>query len=261
MLFHQPYNSVGNYSYNTNIWDNAEYKPHFHKNFELVYVISGEIHCTADDKSASLTAGDFALFLANEVHTLHSVGNSKCWIGVFSGDFVHAFEKQVKDKTGTGFVFRCEKSIENFLLLNLIKLERPPVYLLKACLYSVCNEYLQNIQLVERTGKNELLMRAIIDYIDQNYRNNISLSTMAERLGYNYHYLSKCFNKIFSVSFSDFLNSYRLDIALELLVETDKDISDIALESGFQSIRNFNSFFKSSTGTTPVKYRNEILSR
>lgn len=81
---------------------------------------------------------------------------------------------------------------------------------------------------------------------------------MSERLGYNYYYLSKCFHKIFSMSFTDFLNSYRLDAALSMLTETDKDITDIALESGFQSIRSFNEFFKKNIGTTPAKYRKFI---
>lgn len=255
MLFHQPHNSKGNYSYNTRIYDNVIWQPHFHKNFELIYVISGAVQCTAGEKSAVLAAGEFALILANEVHSLQTAGDSQCWIGVFSGDFVHAFEKKAQGKTGSGFVFRCEKSIEEFLKIHLINERQPPIFLLKACLYAACNEYEKNIQLSAQTGKNGLLMCSIVDYISQNYKNKISLSQMAERLGYNYHYLSKCFHKIFSMSFTDFLNSYRLDIALALLIETDKDITEIALESGFQSIRNFNEFFKSRTGTSPAKYR------
>jgi xylan 1,4-beta-xylosidase len=63
------------------------------------------------------------------------------------------------------------------------------------------------------------------------------------------------------MSFTEFLNSYRLDAALALLTETDKDITEIALESGFQSIRSFNEYFKSRIGTTPVKYRTGSAAR
>lgn len=255
MFCHQPLNSTGNYSYNMFVYDNVNITPHFHKNFELVYVISGKIYCTTGEKCATLAEGDFALFLSNEVHSIASIDDSKCWIGVFSGDFIHAFEKRARGNTGSHFVFRCEEDVQKFVEGCLLRSHQPSFYLLKACLYAVCNEYTKNIQLLPKTRKSDLMMQEIIDYIAENYNNKISLLDMSERLGYNYHYLSKCFHKIFSVSFTEFLNSYRLDAALTLLRETDKDIAEIALESGFQSIRSFNCIFKNRLGTTPMKYR------
>lgn len=255
MLFHQPHNSQGNYSYNATTYDGISFPLHFHKNFELIYVLSGSVRLTAGEKSADLSPGEFALCLSNEVHSLETLGHSRCWVGVFSEDFVHAFEKQARGMVGSGLAFRCEKSVEDFLVANLIAEAQPPVYLLKACLYAACSEYCRSIRLEPRTEKSSLLMRAIFDYITQNYRSKISLAMMAEALGYNYHYLSKCFHKIFAMSFTAFLNSYRLDMALSMLVETNKDITEIALESGFQSIRNFNEVFKARTGITPAQYR------
>ena len=74
-------------------------------------------------------------------------------------------------------------------------------------------------------------------------------------MGYNYYYLSKQFHKIFDMSFSDYVNMYRLEEALVLLTESDKDIIAVAMESGFQSVRSFNDFFLSKTGTTPSRFR------
>jgi len=92
MFYHQLHNSRSNYNYNAFFYNNIHYTPHFHQNFELLYVLSGKVQCTAGTKSAVVCAGEFALFLCNEVHSLHSDGDSRCWIGVFSGDFVHAFQ-------------------------------------------------------------------------------------------------------------------------------------------------------------------------
>ena len=255
MLFHQPHNSVGNYSYNAMIYTDVKWDSHFHKNFELIYVLSGKVRCIAGEHHAELAAGDFAMCLSNEVHSLCSIGSSQCWVGVFSGDFVHAFEKQTHGKQGSGLVFRCEKTVEEYLKANLITADTPSVYRLKSCLYAACDEYCKQIALKKCESRNSLLMRSITDYLSENYQNEISLSTMAERLGYNYHYLSKCFHRIFGMSFTRFLNSYRLDAALEMLTETDLSITDIALQSGFQSVRNFNDCFKLSIGTTPTRYR------
>lgn len=258
MLFHQPTNSQGNYSYNACIYNGESWEPHFHKNFELVYVCKGSLLCTADEKSETLYENEFALFLSNEIHTLTPSPNTVYWVGVFSGDFVHSFEKLCKEKTADKLKFTCNTSILEFLKANLITTEIPPIFVLKSCLYAVCNEYLNQVTLSKKDGKSFLQMQAIIDYISENYKNKISLSDIAEKLGYNYHYLSKKINKIFSMSFSDFLNLYRLETAIELLNETDLSITEVAIESGFQSIRSFNEIFKKHTGKNPAKYCSEI---
>ncbi len=255
MLYHQTHNSATNYAYNSYIYKKMNYKAHFHRNFEVIYVFEGKISCTVNEVNRIMNPGDFAMILPNEIHAVEMVGEGTSWIGVYSGDFIHAFEKKVRGNVGSDFVFRCESSVEEFLKLHLIKKEQPPIYLIKACLYALCNEYEKAIELSPRKDKKGILMIAITDYIAENYRNKISLSEMAEKVGYNYHYLSKCFHRIFAMSFSEFINMYRLDAALVMLTETDKDIIDIALESGFQSVRSFNDYFVSHVGTTPSKYR------
>ena len=252
----QTFNSISGLNYNNHVYtNNTVIYPNFHKNFELVFVCSGKMSFTVNNKTAVVSEGEYVLILPNQVHSFEPIGESIYWIGVFSGDFVHSFEKQTRNKIGADFVFRCEDSVHQFLLKNLINDEEISVYLLKACLYAVCCEYTRQIRLVEREGKNELLMHAITDYISQNFKNKITLADMAEHFGYNYHYLSRYFHQTFNISFTNLLSSYRLDAALQLLNETDMDITMIALESGFQSIRTFNDFFKSRLGVTPTEFR------
>lgn len=258
MLFlHQPENSRGNYSYNAYIYTATCWPLHFHRNFELIYVLHGSLSCTVDGRTEDMQAGDFALCLPSEIHAMIPEKETKYWVGVFSEDFVHAFAKEVRDMAGDGFVFRCSPSVEEFLLKNLLLPETPPVLMCKACLYAVCAEYAAKISLSPRKERGETMMRAIVDYITENYKNDISLDDMARALGYSYHYLSKCFHRIFSLSFTELLNSYRLDHALALLTETDREIADIAFESGFGSVRSFNAYFKSRIGTAPAAYRSE----
>lgn len=57
------------------------------------------------------------------------------------------------------------------------------------------------------------------------------------------------------MSFTNFLNIYRLETAIRLLEETDKKITDIALESGFQSVRSFNNSFNLKFGISPREYK------
>ncbi len=255
MLYHQPHNSQGNYAYNAYFYDNINYSPHFHKNFELIYVLSGQIVCQIDEKCGVVREGEFALCLSHEIHSLLSDGDSRCWIGVFSGDHVHAFEKRVANKAADRIAFTCRPEIHDMLLACLISKTAPPIHLLKACLYAVCHEFGQQMELRDKTEKSGMVMRAMTDFVAKNYRQKIGLADMARKLGYNYHYLSKLFHKSFHMSFSEFLNQYRLDAAMKMLIETDREIADIALESGFQSIRSFNEYFKARVQITPHQYR------
>lgn len=261
MLFHQPKNSRGNYNFNRSVYTDISFKPHFHKNFELVRVLKGQVRLTVGEKNRVLKPGQYGLVLSNEVHSLNSDGPSLCWVGVFSGDFVRAFESRVRGKEGDDFVFTCSREVESFVCAHLLEGEAECLYLTKASLYAVCSEYSRQVTLQPQSGKSGQFMRSVTDYIAENYRSKVGLTDLAETLGYNYHYLSKCFHKNFGMSFTEFLNSYRLDAALALLTETDKDITEIALESGFQSIRSFNEYFKSRIGTTPVKYRTGSAAR
>jgi len=258
MLFHQPENSLGNYSYNAYFYKNIDFNYHFHRNLELIYVISGKVECTVNGKTDILHEHEFGLCLSNEIHAYHSLGDSKTWVGVFSGDFVHAFEKQTKNKTGEHFKFQCRPEVENYLRGTLLTEDCPDTYILKSCLYAVCAEYCNHVTLEKLSTKSDVLMQTITDYIANHFQDKLDLGTLAEITGYDYCYISRYFRKIFRMSFTDYLNSYRLEYALVLLTETDKAITDIAYESGFQSIRNFNHVFKESVGMTPAQYRKQI---
>ena len=145
-----------------------------------------------------------------------------------------------------------------YLLQNFIKRELHDVFLIKACLYALCSEYLSQIRLTEPAEKKANLMSEVVEYIEENYKKNITLAVMAESLGYEYCYFSRIFNKLFAMNFTDYINVYRFNAACAMLTETDMSMTDIAYESGFQSIRSFNSIFKKLSGVTPREYRSAI---
>lgn len=255
MFFHQVWNSVGDHSYNAVFYENIFWDYHFHKNYELIYIIEGKVECIISDKTTILESGDFAICLSNEIHSYRSVGNSKTWVCVFSEDFVHSFDKVMQGKAGRDYRFRCSQPVMSYLKECLITEETPSLLRLKSCLYIICDEFLLHTELVDRHEKNLGLMNAISDYVSENYCQKMTLSQIAEQLGYNYCYLSKAFHKIFRMSFNSYVNTYRFSKACELLIETDTAVTDIAMESGFQSIRSFNEIFYQMAGVSPGKYR------
>ncbi len=254
-IFHQTHNSQSNYNYNIFIYDNVSYTHHFHKNYEIAYVLSGKALYSVNDKQQILEEGEFSLCLSNEIHSVKSLDNSKIWIGVFSEDFVHEFKKQIEGKTGSDFRFRCSESVREFLLQNLIINQPDDVLLIKSCLYALCSEYLKSVELVPRDNRRGVLMSDIAEYVEQNYKRNVTLKELSTYLGYDYCYLSKAFNRLFSMPFNDYINTYRTDHAISLLTNTNLTVTEITFESGFQSIRSFNYIFKKQTGLTPAEFR------
>ena len=260
MIFHQPDNSVGNHSYNAVIYARGtDWEMHFHQNLELIYAISGNLHCNIGNKEEVLGTEDFEMCLSNEIHSgpVHPDSDTVYWVGVFSEDFVPEFAAAVKGKVGEGSRFRCDGAMLPYLRQNLLREEAPDFYLLSSCLYAVCGMYLEQIPLTERHRNESSIMNFILDYIAENYRNRITLKTVADALGYDYFYFSRIFCSVFGMHFNDYLNTYRFNAAVSLLLKTNLPITQVALESGFQSIRTFNDVFRRKTGSAPAEYRKQ----
>ena len=132
------------------------------------------------------------------------------------------------------------------------------ISMLAACFNLVCSQFEKNVSLIERITLPTDLPARLLAFISEHYTEKISLSDVSLRLGYEYHYLSRCFNSCFGMSFRKCLNRYRLNHAKELLVSTEAEISEIALESGFQSIRSFNDEFVNDMGKSPRAFREEM---
>lgn len=253
IAFHQPFNSLSS-SYNRRIFTNDIWKPHFHKNLELIYVISGEVSCTLNNRSYILKKEEFGLCLPYDIHSYTPSEGSRYCVCVFSGDYVNSFLRRIQGKTGN-FIFKCSDNVRAFFLKQIIENKKASFLMQKACFYAICSEYADNAVMEKINTKKLSPMTKIVDYVSKNYKQNITLNEIAEMLGYDYHYTSRLFKSIFNMSFKDFLNTYRLDSAVILLHESDKKILDIAYESGFQSVRNLNSCFYKHFKLSPTDFK------
>lgn len=254
MIVHQEHNSLGNHSYNAFFYTNCEWFYHFHKNYEITYVLDGEVEMTLNGVKNTLKAGDYVLVLPYEFHSYHTPESSNVWIGVFSADFVGEFVKITKNKRASNSVFSCESEVHHFLEKYLIVTDMPDVFILKSALYAVCREFLKHADLYDITNEKDFIYD-IISYISTHFQQEITLTTIAETFGYEYHYLSRQFHHHFHMNFKQFLNIYRIEYARDQLLLTKNSITEIALNSGFQNMRTFNRVFLEQTGVTPSEYR------
>ena len=258
MLKCQLDNSQGNYRCNTCMYPqhNADqrFKLHFHKNPELHMVLEGEMQLTVNGITEILQAGDMALVLSNQLHTFLSPQSSKVLVVVFSEDYVPKFSADIRGSQGDHFGFTPEKTVWE-LALRYLPREDASVYIKKACLYAACSAYLDQVTLMPRSDKSDFLVGQMLNWISENYTEDITLRQLAQVFGYDYHYLSRLLTDEYGIHFRQLVNQYRIDEAIHLLESTDMPITQIALKSGFQNIRSFNHVFREYVGHTPREHR------
>lgn len=125
-------------------------------------------------------------------------------------------------------------------------------------------EYLKNLLDKLKVHQNELgnlkskRLRFMLQYIEENYDGNLSLSEMADSMRMDQSYLSKQFKSKVGVSFIQYVTKYRIDRAKELLKSTDMKQSEIATQVGLSNAQNFIRIFKKYEGITPGQYKNTI---
>lgn len=95
----------------------------------------------------------------------------------------------------------------------------------------------------------------VYKYVEQNFKDNISLSIISGISNLAPQSFCRLFKKRTGKSFVAYLNELRVKQACKYLAETDWTIAEIAYNSGFKTVSNFNKLFKSVTGSSPTIYK------
>jgi AraC-like DNA-binding protein len=106
-----------------------------------------------------------------------------------------------------------------------------------------------------KSPKIKELIQVSVNYIHNNYERDISLKDIAQYVFLSTSYFTRAFKEEMGISPISYLLKLRIERAKELLKETDKRISDIALSVGFSNQQRFNDIFKKYVKLTPLQYR------
>ncbi len=101
-------------------------------------------------------------------------------------------------------------------------------------------------------------IRPAVNHIQSHFVEPLSLEALASLCGMSRTYFCTLFKKTMGMNFGDYVEKIRVNRACMLLATSDLPVLDIALESGFSSLSNFNATFKSACGKTPSQYRREL---
>ncbi len=105
---------------------------------------------------------------------------------------------------------------------------------------------------------NSTLISRIIQYINKNYTYNITMEKLSKKFNYSVSAISHQFKSETGVSLNKYIENLRMKSAKALMLETDLQLTEIALSLGFCNVAYFSTLFKRHTGITPSEYRRQI---
>ena len=95
----------------------------------------------------------------------------------------------------------------------------------------------------------------ITRYINDNFSKKITLETLSNEFFLHPSYISRIFKKKLNISFSAFLRNIRINKVMDYLKDTDYTITEIAQNTGFDSLTSLCRVFKKNVGMSPLRYR------
>ena len=238
------------------------YGAHIHQHSELVYVLEGSIESTVDGKTATVSAGEMAVIPPLRIHSTYTPTDCKIFICVFSNDFLQNFVSSRELYGGyTSSAFRPSEALRTYITQKLIpsalsyRYDSASKYrAVQAGIHAIFEEYLLSTEPLEQHSPNNALAQILI-YMNENYRERLTLSDVGKALGYSAGYISHCMEALPKMNFNDVLNSFRIEHAKTMLLSSaNKTNIDIALESGFSCERSFYRAFLRAVGMTPREY-------
>ncbi|MCR5452151.1 MAG: AraC family transcriptional regulator [Lachnospiraceae bacterium] len=268
----------------------GHFPPHVHGSVECIYIESGSMDLGIEKEFYHLDTGDFAIVFPGQIHHFQNFSGEEGYAVYLlaSPSLCGPYRAHVIQRAPSYPVLRKRELDPDipYILLRMFadesermrekaRLRRsknrsgeivPGINpadaeaINRAYFEIVFRRYLMSVTLVERkiSADEDLVYRCIL-YVAEHFTEDFTLTQMAEDLYVSQFELSRIFASTFHMNFNSYVNESRLDLASNLLRQTDKPITDIMYESGFQSQRTFNRVFKEKYRVTPREYRNKSM--
>lgn len=255
---------------------------HWHDDIEWIYMISGKMCYYINGKRVLLEEKDSLMVNARQMHYGYSYKEQDCRFlcilfhpSLFGSnkillqkyvtpvlenadcEYLHFHSGQARGQEVAGYLEQicCLKE----RAANAFELQVIAVMLQLWCSLLESREFA--VQGSKSGGSDLEIQKDMVSFIYQHYAEQVSLNEIAASGNVS---RSKCcliFKRYLQQSPVDFLNTFRLKTSCNLLQNTDKSITEIALGCGFNHLSYFSKLFVKNFGCTPREYRNQKISQ
>lgn len=228
---------------------------HFHSQIELYFVTEGEMEIYVGNQGRTVCAGEMSVALSYEPHSYKTPESSASKVFIIPAYLCEEFIFHIGNKRATSPFITDRDAVKRISELvdearnadNEIKKTGYIYVILGLLIDYICLESKEALLDTELSSK-------ILFYINENFREDISLNGIANHFGYNPSYISKYFKSCFNIGINQYLTVIRLKNALMLMHEKRHTITYCAFESGFNSMRTFYRVFLNELGCSPGEY-------
>ena len=229
------------------------YHAHLHHSFEFVFCLEGEIAVTVNSVSLLLQKDQGALVPSNTIHSYKTEKSSELYVLQAGKGLLRDIAEPFVQQQPQRYTFAVDPLLRQ-LIAEYFSAPDRTVFGAKAILYRAFDAFLRHNRFLPNDNTDSNIAVQLLEYIQDNFQEPITLKTAAQHIDYDYFYVSKLLRKTLGISFTRLLCECRVAYAKELLHGREHSISQIALLSGFGSIRSFNRVFLQLTGITPTRF-------
>ncbi len=228
---------------------------HFHSQIEIQLIDEGEVEVWVNDQYSLMKPGEVAVAFSYDAHSYRTPKSAKVTCMIIPADYFgevlpsihmkHAGNPFMRDQAVYEILKSCYREIEKSK--NEVKT--------RGYLYVILGTLMEQIKLEDRMeSMDSHLSTRILFYINEHFREDITLQTIADALGYNPSYLSRYFKSYFNIGINQYITMIRLREAVLLMRDRTNSIAYCAFESGFNSVRTFYRAFYEEFQCAPKEY-------
>lgn len=245
-----------NFSYSESFSDSLV---NFHSPIEIWVILEGSLECWINGQRRVLHEGDLAVAFSYDTHGRRILKkNTRLGTLVIPVELCGEFQTILRQKRICDPYIHDREAYERITgcIAALQKNENEMTR--RGYLYVILGTLLDRLSLEDRQDQlDPSLSTRILCYLNENFREELSLRSVAEALGYHPAYLSHYFTEVFHTSFSRYVTMLRLRESV-LLMQEEKSLSECAFESGFGSLRTFHRAFQEEFQCTPKNYMKQL---
>ena len=239
----------------------SHFPPHLHKSIEFVYVTGGTLELGMGQELYHMENGDFAIIFPDVIHHYQVFTPNSHAIYLLATPSLAGiyYQQMLYSCPKTPVIFSCNVHPDIPYMLDRLLYcsdDQEHSVLWQAYTQIILARSFPFLNFMEKsTIQKGDVIYSTISFIAAHFTENISLTDVAEALGYSPYIISRVFSKTFHCNFNTYLNNIRLEYACNLLLYTEQTITDVYENSGFNSQRTFNRVFYEQYKMSPRDYR------
>lgn len=244
---------------------------HWKNAITILWLLSGELKIMMETESYTIREGEIEVINSDEMYALQGSKGNRVIVLEVRPEFFQKYYEEAADlfyytnlPDDDIWDLRYEE-LRRFIATLLFEYiqelddkEEQMDQTLLEMMYHLLNHfhylYYDEESLKEDETERDRFHR-VIKYLYHNYDSKVSLQDLADAEFLSAPYLSTQMKEYFGQSFTDYLNQIRCEESTKLLLDSDKNITQIALEVGFSHVRYYNKHFKLHYGISPKEYR------